>query len=545
MRAVVYSRYSTDLQSGASIEDQIRICLERIEREGWTFVRAYQDRAMSGASHLRPGYQKLLEDSRRGEFDVVVSESLDRLSRDQEHVAHLYKHLTFSGVKLLTLSEGWISQLHVGLSGTMGALYLKQLAEKTYRGLRGRVEAGKSGGGLTYGYNVVRRPRPDGTFDVGDRRINEMEATVVRRIFEAYTSGVSPRNIALMLNKDGIPGPRGRGWGASTINGNSERGTGIINNKLYIGKLVWNKLKYLKDPETGRRRSRVNDASAVIERSVPELRIVDDELWKRVKQRQREVKMSSAGKTKKPWERRRPRYLLSGLAKCGSCGGSYVMISQTHLGCATSRNKGLCGNRQTISRASLEGMIIEGLKKHLMAPDLFKEFCEEFLREVNRARQSANADRASSEAELATTKKRQRQIVEAIVDGVPARSLKDELLALEAREDELKARLASEPERKVLLNPNMAELYRARVSELHEALAQPDGDKQAFEAIRLLIERVVITPVDGKLTIDLHGQIAAILRLSAEKRAGDVRGPIAEQLVVVAGVGFEPTTFRL
>jgi site-specific DNA recombinase len=89
MRAVIYCRYSTDLQRDQSIEDQIRLCKERIKREGWCLVSTYTDRALSGASQLRPGYQKLQDDARIGEFDVVVAEALDRLSRDQEHVAGL------------------------------------------------------------------------------------------------------------------------------------------------------------------------------------------------------------------------------------------------------------------------------------------------------------------------------------------------------------------------------------------------------------------------------------------------------------------------
>ena len=104
--AVVYARYSSDLQREASIEDQIRICRERIEREGWEYFCAYTDRAQSGASALRPAYQKLLEDARRGQFEVVVAEALDRLSRDQEDVAGLLKRLRFAGVRLFTLAEG-------------------------------------------------------------------------------------------------------------------------------------------------------------------------------------------------------------------------------------------------------------------------------------------------------------------------------------------------------------------------------------------------------------------------------------------------------
>src|SRR4051794_24203297 len=116
MRAVIYARYSSENQREASIEDQIRVCRARIEREeSWTYLHAYTDHAMSGAIRMRPGYQKLLEDARSSEFDIVVAEALDRLSRDQEDVAGLFKHLGFAGVTLVTVSEGEISELHVGL----------------------------------------------------------------------------------------------------------------------------------------------------------------------------------------------------------------------------------------------------------------------------------------------------------------------------------------------------------------------------------------------------------------------------------------------
>lgn len=240
-------RYSTDAQRDASIEDQARICQERIRNEGWVYVGSYQDRAMSGASRLRPAYQKLLEDARRHHFDVVVAESLDRLSRDQEDVAHLYKQLTFAGVRLLTLSEGWISELHVGLSGTMGALYLKQLAEKTRRGLRGRVEAGRSGGGNSYGYDVVTKLDADGKTERGLRKKNEPQALIILGILTDYAAGKSPRSIAKDLNARGVLGPSGGTWSPSAINGNNGRGTGILNNELYVGRIVWNRLRYVKN----------------------------------------------------------------------------------------------------------------------------------------------------------------------------------------------------------------------------------------------------------------------------------------------------------
>lgn len=232
MRAVIYARYSSDLQRDASIEDQVRTCRARIEAEGWRLAGTYTDHAISGASRLRPGYQKLLEDARAGAFDIVMAEALDRLSRDQEDVAALYKQLSFAGVKLVTLAEGAINELHVGLKGTMNALYIKDLAQKTRRGLEGRVRQGRSGGGLCYGYDVVRELDARGEPVYGGRKINEAEAAVVRRIFEAFAAGKSPRAIAHELNADGVAGPGGRPWGDTTIRGHALRRTGLLHNEL-------------------------------------------------------------------------------------------------------------------------------------------------------------------------------------------------------------------------------------------------------------------------------------------------------------------------
>lgn len=141
-RTALYARYSTDRQREASIEDQVRLCRERAEREGWNVTAAYSDHTISGASLMRAGIQSLMQDALAGKFDLVLTESLDRVSRDQEDIAGVCKRLRFAGVQLVTLSEGPVSELHIGFKGTMGALFLRDLADKTRRGLRGRVEGG-------------------------------------------------------------------------------------------------------------------------------------------------------------------------------------------------------------------------------------------------------------------------------------------------------------------------------------------------------------------------------------------------------------------
>jgi site-specific DNA recombinase len=136
VRAGAYARYSSDSQRDASIDDQVRICRAEVERNGWDLVEIYADPAVSGASAFRPGYQKPLLGASTGAIDVVVAESLDRLSRDLADVATLYKHLSFLGVRLWTVAEGQITEFHVGLKGTMNALYLKDLAQR-HTGARG------------------------------------------------------------------------------------------------------------------------------------------------------------------------------------------------------------------------------------------------------------------------------------------------------------------------------------------------------------------------------------------------------------------------
>ena len=171
-RAAVYARYSSDLQSESSIDDQVRLCRERAERDGMTVCDVFTDYAISGGSLInRPGMLSLMEAAKRSEFGVVIAEALDRISRDQEDIAAIYKRLSHADVRIFTLSEGDINELHIGLKGTMSALFLKDLAIKTRRGQRGRVEAGKIPGGNSFGYRIVRRILDDGSVSTGEREI--------------------------------------------------------------------------------------------------------------------------------------------------------------------------------------------------------------------------------------------------------------------------------------------------------------------------------------------------------------------------------------
>ncbi len=478
-RVALYARYSSDNQRDASIDDQLRICREQVKREGWQIVGTYKDAGISGSSMiLRPGIQSLLRDAQAGQFDLVLAEALDRISRDQADVATLFKHLQFAGVPIVTLAEGQISELHVGLKGTMNALFLKDLAAKTHRGLRGRVEDGKSGGGLCYGYKVIQQTDGRGQPVRGDREIDPAEAEVVRRVFRDFAAGVGPRTIARMLNDEGVPGPNGKPWGDTTIRGHVKRGTGLVNNELYVGRLIWNRLRYVKDPSTGKRVSRLNPESAWITTVVPELRIVDDALWQAVRARQAEIAEQYANVTESVREHhernrlsgtRRPRSLLSGLIFCGCCGGPYSLRGADRFACSNHVGKGTCTNSRSIPRAELESRVLAGLKDRMMSPEVAAEAMRAYAEETNRLNRARRVNSDAWKAELTKVEKEIRGIIEAIKAGMFQASMKSEMDAVEARKTELTGLLTEAPQDVPDLLPTASKVYARKVAKLTEA----------------------------------------------------------------------------
>ena len=348
----------------------------------------------------------------------------------------------------------------------MNALFLKDLAAKTRRGLRGRVEQGRSGGGHCYGYDVVKAV--DGTGDPvrGERTVNEAEAEIVRRVFRDFAAGASPRAIARRLNGENVPGPSGKLWTDSTIRGHARRGTGLINNELYIGRLVWNRLRYVKNPETGKRVSRINPPEEWIVAEVAELRIVDDDLWQAVKDRQGEIteqyatviEATQSARANRLNGAHRPRHLLSGLLECGVCGGSYSMRGQDRYGCSNHVMTGTCSNGRGIRRAVIEERVLSGLKDRLMAPEAAAAAMRAYAEETNRINRERRASGASDRKELADVEKKIASMIAVIEDGGYVRGMVDRLRELEARQDELNERLAAVPADLPDIYPNIADL---------------------------------------------------------------------------------------
>ena len=423
-----------------------------------------------------------------------------------------------------------------------------------------RARAGKIPGGLAYGYEVV--PPASGSQEAGERRIKPDEAERVQRIFLAYAAGKSPRVIARELNAAGLPGPGGRPWGDTTIRGQVDRGTGLLNNSLYIGRLSWNRCSYVKDPRTGRRVARPNSADQWEEVQVPDLRIIDQSLWDQVRARQASLEFATKQSTaSQPLnDAHRTKFLLSGLLSCGVCGGGYTIIGRDRYGCATRRCKGTCDNGVTIRRQIIESRVLGGLKDHMLAPDLVAEFVRAFAEEIATAQRDAAGVSQRLKGELADVERRLEGVLKAVENGAWSDALQLRLQDLEARKKALAAEMREAPTVSLVrLHPNAAGIYRQKVAELEAALGSPDICGEAAEALGSMIERVVLMPdktAPNRLRAELHGDLAVILsavgagegasKANSPPRGGAKRAVVGvSQLSVVAGAGFEPATFRL
>ena len=260
----------------------------------------------------------------------------------------------------------------------------------------------------------------------------------------------------------------------------------------------------------------------------------------------------------------RRRFLLSGLLVCGCCGGAFTVIGADRYGCATRRGKGTCDNRVTIVRQRIEARVLGALKARMLTPELVAEFVRAFSEALATSRREGAARQADLRQKLVNTERRLQGVLRAIEDGAWSDTLRTRLAELEDNKAKIAAQMdAIKAPSPVQLHPNAASLYAAKVADLEASLNAPDIRIEAAEALRALISQVVLAPDDtaeDRLRAELHGDLATILSLAMETAPASitvkrhrssgkhlppgtsVRGG---QLSVVAGIGFEPMTFRL
>ncbi len=261
--------------------------------------------------------------------------------------------------------------------------------------------------------------------------------------------------------------------------------------------------------------------------AVPELAILDREVWDRAQARleaSRQVVTALGQAANDPADGtppnanrgtalasvRRPRWPLAGLVRCGVCNGPMTVVgSGGRLGCANHVERGTCENRRTVARDAVMQRVMVGLKERLLAPELVEEFVRAYVAEVNAANRQRGTRRASLQGDAGKLDRQIRNLLELLKEGHGGPAMAAELRELERRRETVRAEMAATepPEPVPDLHPNMPALYRRRVQALEEALGDPVTAAVAAEALRALVDAILVFPgaKRGEVTLSLRG----------------------------------------
>ncbi|MGU9962108.1 MAG: recombinase family protein [Candidatus Puniceispirillales bacterium WSBS_2018_MAG_OTU23] len=400
----IYTRYSSELQNDRSIEDQIDVCKDMIKRNklGERF-RIFHDRAISGSRmENRPGVKEMMDFVKSGEVSVVVSESMDRLSRDMEDMARIHKLTEYQKIPIITVLEGIITKINIGMNGTMNSMFLDQMSERVKRGQAGNINAGKAAGGLSYGYEV-RLLNDKGEVEPGLRDIVEKEADIIRWMYDQYIDGASIYAILKDLNERGVPSPRGGLWAASTISGQYNRGSGILRNPIYKGVMVWNKHNFAKHPETGVCHIRTNDQSTWISNDKPSLQIIDTKKWEKVQDifaKRRKNRKKSVSYTRLPFQ-----------LDCGHCNMPMTLNDALTLICSQAKKHGTCPDAKKVTTNRIKTAVA------VLLSETHRTILKTWVKDLQQTIKSTKKERKRLRNKIDAKQERADHIVEKLLFG--------------------------------------------------------------------------------------------------------------------------------
>lgn len=454
MRCAIYARRSSEEHQEASLEVQVGEAAKYIARKGWELLpdHVYQDNSVSRAEFKkRPGLIVLLNAAARRAFDVVVVRDETRIGGDTyrsgivmqdllDAGARLFYYFTDEEVKL----DDAIDKFLVAARNFASELEREKIAQRTREHLLVKARLGLNTGGRVYGYD--NKELREGERRVGvDYEVNAAEAEIVREVFRRYALGDGLRTIAKRLNGRGVPSPRagrrGTGsWAPSQIRS-------MLLNERFCGRLVWGRVGHAYRGGTRVSLRQAQATHTVAER--PDLRIVDDDLWGAVQRR---------FSTARGPDRHRagtigpaPRYLLSGLARCATCGGPIGVASgkigkrvgQRVYGCAWHRNRGdsVCGNTLRRPVEEVDAAVLDAIRQDVLREELVVETLRQVrLRLADRAK-AAMTDAPELEREARKLRAELDRLVQALAStdekpGVVVHAIADrekQLAALNAR----------------------------------------------------------------------------------------------------------------
>jgi site-specific DNA recombinase len=473
-RVAIYARYSTDIQNDRSVDDQWAVCKAYAERQGWEWCEEllFADRARSSATlKNRPGLMVgALGAIERGEADILLAEATDRISRGMSDLPWVWEQVCVHAEASFWTLEGQIDDIRATIDGWRGSRFLKDLKQKTRRGVTGSMSRGEILA-VPYGYKVAPKRDAQGNIlcdengepvaKTGHREINDnpipsapdwSPRTVVIRIFREYAEGTSPRAIAAGLNRDGIPSPAGGAWYHSAFVCN--RKGGMLNQRMYIGEHVYNEFRKKVNKRTdGEQRVR-NPENEHISIENQAWRILPDELWEAAhKVRKTRSERATGGSTKRsgadvqPLGRKNDT-LLAGRFLCSECEGAMVGIGRGRSGagriqCRTARLKPGCEDGCTHSKSYdvklVETEAIALLLEYLRDPGRIRHGIEEYERTFKEVIAKAQSNRARKLKELANVEASYAHIFKLVINPeLYTKDLEHELEILTHKRDTLR-----------------------------------------------------------------------------------------------------------
>ncbi|WP_235047707.1 recombinase family protein, partial [Limimaricola cinnabarinus] len=348
----------------------------------------------------------------------------------------------------------------------------------------------------------------------------------MKRIFDDYADGLSPRRIAAALNEQGIPSPSGGKWNDSTIRGNAKKRDGMLRNEAYIGIIVYGRNRFFRDPDTGNRISRPTDLDDIVHGDAPQLAIVEDHVWNAVQDRLAATYEKYAGKTSPLNDSHRARYVLNGIVKCGCCGGGYTLTGKDRYGCYTRKTQGIqeCDNSRTIAREKLEDRVLARVRQGLMTPSFAQQFAAEVDRLLRLEPVSGEAEIKQLEGQLKRTETAIERLLDRLETEEAGESLLVRLKSREAERDALRQEIGALGKATEVVFPTLEDLeatYRIQVRRLEELMT---GSGQIVEANGLLREMLgevrVWKDTDARdgLRIEIRGEVSRIFQPSGKQQ---------------------------
>lgn len=540
----VYARYSSELQNPRSCDDQITELRRALERRGGQFDDrlVFSDSEVSGGIWEREGLQALLLAVEAGRVRRIFVEDLSRLSRDKEDAARIEKLLAYRDVSVVTL-DGMVydgssgSALAFTFQSAGAAQYLKDLGAKTRRGLRGAHRSGNSTGGKCFGFAV----------EAGKIRVDAAEARVVRDIFALYAGGHGYASIAQRLNADGVPAPRGRrragaGWMHSCIRE-------LLRNPKYVGQFSFGERKWQRHPTTRKRVARKNDESEVLRDERPELAIVERAVWDAVQARL----LAHAGDYKaRAIPHRKTEYLLTGLLKCGCCGG-LMQISggspHRYYRCVSNRKRGVCVNRLSVRETLTKQRLLSALGEAIASPEAIAHVRHRLAERLGSFARDVSIELNDRGARLKRVEERIRGLILMQAEGDRSPLVVEIRADLEAQAQSERAaldELRSQADAPIQLPP--VDLITDRVMALKALTDSPDVEG-ARAALRRYLKggEITLSPerFGDRDVYVARAEFMPLVMLGDKAEAPSQFSPGGRCLRLVARGGFEPPTFGL